>query len=129
GNFSVAALAGSVLTMSLIALRWPMLSYGLVTTSVIAVAPSIQLIEGSFEKLMAIIVGSSSAILACMIVLPITAHRSANMQLAAALRMCGRYLMDCMNRITDEKAKSAQDTQDEIVTALRRASLKWEQAG
>ncbi|MDS1139717.1 FUSC family protein [Pusillimonas sp. SM2304] len=129
GSGQVTVLGVGVLVMSLISVRWPALSYGLVTVSIITVTPDIQLIESAFEKVAAITVGSCSAILACLIVFPVSAHRSANVQLANALRMSGEYIVECMRCVTDGEARKSPEMQADALSAIHRASLMWQQAG
>lgn len=125
----VGALAAGVLAMSVISVRWPALSYGLVTVAIITAAPDIQFIESTAEKVMAIAVGSCSAILACLTVFPTSAHYSAKYQLARALRISGKYLMECMSSVAREDAGKTQNTQAEAIDALHKASSMWRQTG
>lgn len=125
-TFTVLAIGVAI--MSGLSIRWPSLSYGLVTVAIIAVTPDFNLIEETFEKVAAITIGSCSAILACMIVLPVSAHRSATNQLAEALRLSGKYISDCMGCVIDGETRETEQQQTKALNALQKASLMWEQA-
>src|SRR5690554_4157174 len=96
GNWrSALALVIGVGFMSVLTARWPILGYGLVTVTIIAVAPEFALVEGAFKKVVAIVVGSSCGIAAAFAVLPMSACRSQQAYLAAALRSCGDFVVEC----------------------------------
>ena len=114
--------------MSLISVRYPDLSYGLVTVTIITVAPDFQLVEGALTKVIAIAVGSFSAILACMLVLPVSAYRSVDAKVADAIRLCGHAIADCLNCTTEEGINKNHEAEYEVSRRLRDAWLVWQQA-
>src|SRR5690606_3016944 len=128
GWHTVVAMLAGVSIMSLISLRKPDLSYGLVTVTIITVAPDFQLVEGAFSKVLAIAIGSCSAILACLLVLPVSADRSADAKVADAIRLCAHAIADCLNCTTDDQAGKSHEAEYEVSRRLREAWLVWQQA-
>lgn len=126
---TVAAMLLGVSVMSVISIRYPDLSYGLVTVAIITVAPDFYVVEGAMSKVIAIAVGSFSAIVACLLVLPVSAYRSVDAKVAEAVRLCGRAIADCLNCATDEQARKAHEAEYEVSCRLRDAYLVWRQAG
>ena len=61
------------------------MSYGLVTVTMLILAPGIDVIEGAFVKALEIGLGSLCGTLAVALVLPRTAHRQADEHIARAL--------------------------------------------
>lgn len=117
----VLVLAAGVFVMSVLTVRFPRLSYGLVTVAILAVMPDFQIIETSLEKVLAIFVGSSSAILACMIIFPVSALHTANMQLATALRISGKSLNESMNCFANDRVGETENMRRQIDSAIQRA--------
>jgi len=125
---TVAAMLFGVSAMSLLSLRYPDLSYGLVTVTIITVAPDFYVIEGALSKVIAIAIGSCSAILACLAVLPVSAYRSADHKVAEAIRLCGHAIADCLSCTTDGEARKKHEAEHEVSRRLRDAYLVWQQA-
>ena len=73
-----------VVSMSLITARWPALSYGLVTVTIVIVTPDFYAVEAAIEKMVAIAIGSACGMVAAIILMPVTARRSADEHLATA---------------------------------------------
>lgn len=125
---TVAAMLIGVSLMSVISLRYPDLSYGLVTVTIITVSPDFYVVEGALSKVIAITIGSCSAILACILVLPVSAYRSADEKVAEAIRLCGHAIADCLHCATDGEARKKHEAEDEVSRRLRDAYLVWQQA-
>src|SRR5690606_35337868 len=73
--------------------------------------------------------GAFSAIVACLLVLPVSAYRSVDAKVADAVRLCGRAIADCLNCATDEQARKAHEAEYVVSCRLRDAYLVWRQAG
>lgn len=119
---TLVSLLIGVSVMSLVSARWPKLAYGLVTVTIIIVAPDFYVVEGAMEKIAAIGIGSACGVAAALAVFPVSARRRADRHLAEALRGCGRLLDEyfrCMqsNDNKDDVAKADAD----VSHALRRA--------
>lgn len=128
GWHTVVAMLAGVSLMSLVSLRYPELSYGLVTVAIITVAPDFQLVEGALSKVAAIAVGSCSAILACMVVLPVSAHRSAEAKVAEAIRLCGHAVADCLHCTIGTSERKQHESEYHVSKRLRDAWLTWHQS-
>lgn len=116
---TVSLLLG-VSVMSLVAARWPKFAYGLVTMTIIIVAPDFYVVEGALEKLVAIAIGSACGVVAAAAVFPVSARRRAEYHLSQALRACGRLQAEYVRRLVDNEDDSdAADT--EVAYALSRA--------
>lgn len=114
--------------MSLVTARWPPLSYGLVTVTIIIVTPDFYVVEGAIEKIVAISIGSACGMVAAVILLPVTAHRSADAHLATAVRACGEFLVECMKCLTDGNGSGQRKIDHTITHALMRARELSQQA-
>lgn len=117
-----------VVSMSLITARWPALSYGLVTVTIVIVTPDFYAVEAAIEKVVAIAIGSACGMVAAIILMPVTARRSADEHLATAVRGCGEFLVECMKCLTDGKGGGQKQISQEISLALSQAHLMTEQA-
>lgn len=89
--WSIVAGVGAAAVLSI---RWPMLSYSLVTVTILTVTPNGDILGGAIDKGLAIGVGSASGILAAVAVLPLSARRSARLNQAASIEAYGDMLMD-----------------------------------
>ncbi len=125
-DHTVTTLSLGVLIMSVLSIRWPSLSYGLVTVSIIAVTPGIGVVEEAAEKLIAVAIGSLSAILASMIAFPISARRKAVTQLADALRLAADYIDTLMTGVIDGDGRDIDKQESKAIDSLRAASEVWE---
>ncbi len=110
-----------VVSMSLITTRWPALSYGLVTVTIVIVTPDFYAVEAAIEKVVAIAIGSACGMVAAIILLPMSAHRSGDEHLATAVRACGEFLIECMKCLTDAKGGKQREIEQDITNALMRA--------
>lgn len=117
---TVVSLLLGVSIMSLVAARWPKFAYGLVTMTIIIVAPDFYVVEGALEKLVAIGIGSVCGIVAALAVFPVSARRRAEYHLSQALRACGRLQAEYVRRIVDSKDESDKADAD-VSYALSRA--------
>ncbi|MEO3435189.1 FUSC family protein [Inquilinus sp. CAU 1745] len=79
-------------TMSFIAGCRPGLSYGLVTTAILILAPGFEIVEGALLKGAAIAIGTLAGSAAATLILPMPARRGAARHLAEALRGYGELL-------------------------------------
>src|SRR5690606_32221699 len=96
-----SAIAVGVGAMAAISVRWPALSYGLVTVTVLTVLPMPAMAEGAWSKAVAIIIGSLSGIAAAMAVLPLSAPRRAYYDLADSIESFASVLRKCTATLTD----------------------------
>lgn len=126
-NTLVALLAGVGL-MSFLTAKWPALAYGLVTVTIIAVAPDFQVVEGAFRKVVAITIGSACGMLAAFAVFPVLARRTEQQYLAAALRACGAYVLECTVCLVRDKNEKDRQAQDSIQRSIERARLMAREA-
>lgn len=99
------AIAAGVGAMAAISLRWPSLSYGLVTVTVLTVAPSPDMLAGAWSKTVAIMIGSLSGIVAAVAVLPLSAPRRAYYDLADSIESFASVLRNCTTTLTDCEAE------------------------
>ncbi len=81
-------------TAAFLSIRWPSLSYSLVTATILTVTPDADILAGAVNKTLAIVVGSASGILAAFAVLPLSARRSMRDNLAASLEIYGELLVE-----------------------------------
>lgn len=86
------SLAVAVGTMSFIAGCRPGLSYGLVTTAILILAPGFEIVEGALLKGAAIAIGTVAGSAAATLILPLPARRGSARHLAEALRGYGELL-------------------------------------
>jgi len=122
------ALLTGVGLMSFLAAKWPVLAYGLVTVTIIAVAPDFHVVEGAFRKVLAIAIGSSCGMIAAFAVLPVLARRTEQQYLAAALRHCGAYVLECTACLVRDKQNKDKATLDSIQWSIERARLMAREA-
>lgn len=106
--------------MSLLTARWPKLGYGLVTVTIIIVAPDFYVVEGALEKIAAIGIGSVCGMIAALAVFPVSARRRAEYHLSQALLACGRLIDEYIQRLFEEEVKEG-DADADISVALTRA--------
>ncbi|HWL30413.1 MAG TPA: FUSC family protein [Burkholderiaceae bacterium] len=116
----IALLLGVTL-MSFLTAKWPLLAYGLVTVTIIAVAPDFRVVEGALRKVLAIAIGSICGMVAAFAVFPVLARHSEQEYLAAALRSCGAYMVECTTCLVGDKAKKDRKAQDAIQRSIERA--------
>ena len=118
---TVIALLAGVGLMSFLTAKWPMLAYGLVTVTIIAVAPDIYVVEGAFKKVLTIVIGSICGMIAAFAVLPVLARRTEQEYLAEALRSCGTYIRECTVCLVGDKPDKDKKAQDVIQRSIERA--------
>lgn len=123
----VSLLAG-VGVMSFLTARWPVLAYGLVTVTIIAVAPGFYVVEGAFRKVVAIAIGSFCGMIAAFAVFPVRARRTEQEYLAAALRDCGAYISECTICLVRDKQSKDRRARDAIQQSIERARLMAREA-
>lgn len=114
--------------MSFLAAKWPILAYGLVTVTIIAVAPDFYLVEGAFKKVWAIAIGSVCGMVAAFTILPVHARRTEQEYLGAALRYCGSYVLDCTACLVRDKSNKNRKAPDAIQRSIERARLMAREA-
>ena len=117
----VAIMALGVGLMSLLVIRWPSLSYGLVTVAILTVAPEPDALGGAWDKVLAIITGSVSGVLASVIVLPSSARRRARHKLAESVEQLGTVLKDCAATFTNCEASPRLDSRSTVDPASEAA--------
>lgn len=117
---TMVSLLLGVSVMSLVAARWPQFAYGLVTMTIIIVAPDFYVVEGALEKLVAIGIGSACGVVAAAALFPVSARRRAEYHLSQALRACGRLHSEYVRRIVDSEDESDK-VDAEVLVALDRA--------
>jgi len=125
----VMVLSVGVVIMSLLTIRWPSLSYGLVTVSIIAVTPDIGLIEEALEKSIAVTIGSACAVLASMIAFPLSARRRAANELGDALCSAASFIDVAADRLINRSHEHAGVEQTKAIDTLQKATLflDWDQ--
>lgn len=123
----IALLLGVAL-MSFLTAKWPLLAYGLVTVTIIAVAPDFHVVEGAFRKVLAIAIGSTCGMVAGFAVFPKLARHTEQEYLAAALRSCGAYTLECTRCLVGDKTKKDREAQEVIQRSIERARLMAREA-
>lgn len=122
------ALFIGVVGMSLITVRWPSMAYGLVTVTIIIVAPGFYVVEDAFKKVFAIAIGSSCGMIAAVAVFPLSARRSGQTHLARALRYCGAFLVQRTAWLVGDKSSKEKRLDLLITSALEKARDMSQQA-
>lgn len=117
----VAVMALGVGLMSLLVIRWPSLSYGLVTVAILTVTPEPDAMGGAWDKVLAIVTGSVSGVLASVIVLPRSARRRARHKLAESVEQLGTVLKDCAATFTNCEASPRLDSRSTVDPATEAA--------
>lgn len=117
------ALLAGVGLMSFLSAKWPVLAYGLVTATIIAVAPDFHVVEGAFRKVLAIAIGSCCGMIAAFAVMPVLARRTEQHYLAATLRHCGAYVLECTACLVRDKQGKDKTALDAIQSSIERARL------
>lgn len=125
---TVIALLVGVSLMSFLTAKWPLLAYGLVTVTIIAVSPDFYVAEGALKKVLAIAVGSTCGMVAAFAVFPVLARRTQQEYLAAALRSCGAYTLECTECLVGDKTDKDRTAQDVIQRSIERANLMAREA-
>ena len=125
---TLVALLVGVGLMSFLTAKWPQLAYGLVTVTIIAVAPDFYVVEGAFKKVLAIAIGSVCGMLAAFAVMPVLARRTEQQHLATALRACGDYIVECTACLLRDKSEKNRKAQDRIQQAIEHARLRAREA-
>lgn len=108
--------------MSLVTARWPKFAYGLVTVTIIIVAPDFYVVEGALEKITAIGIGSACGMVAAVAVFPVSARRRTEYHLSQALMACARLLDEYLYRLIGDADKNeGSDADTDVSVALTRA--------
>ncbi|QLF71539.1 FUSC family protein (plasmid) [Peteryoungia desertarenae] len=118
-------MAGSA-AMGFVAAAKPGLSYGLVTVTMLILAPGIEVIEGAFIKAVEIALGAVCGATASLVVFPRAAHRQADLHLAEVLHKVGDFLKlnaSCIAAGQDRDLAALQsDVEDELDKARQMAA-------
>lgn len=125
---ALMALLTGVGLMSFLAAKWPVLAYGLVTVTIIAIAPDFYLLEGALKKVLAIAIGSACGMFSAFAILPVLARRTEQEYLAAALRHCGAYVLECTACMVRDKQDKDKKARDAIQWTIERARLMAREA-
>lgn len=88
-----------------LSMRWPMLSYSLVTATIITVTPDSDILGGAAQKALAIFIGSACGILAAVAVLPLSARRSVRINLAASIEAYGELLVEWASALREARQR------------------------
>ncbi|WP_459614493.1 FUSC family protein [Bordetella sp. 2513F-2] len=102
---AVMVLSVGIGLMSAIATRWPILSYGLVTVAMLTVEPDPDILDGAWDKICAIAVGSTAGAAAGLAIFPLSARRLARANLADSLESLGEVAEQCLATFIDHHAK------------------------
>jgi len=124
----LAALLAGVGLMSFMAAKWPDLAYGLVTVTIITVAPDFHVIEGAFRKVLAIAIGSTCGMIAAFAIIPVRARRTEQEYLATVLRGCGAHVLECTACLVHDRQDKDRKTLDTIQHSIERARLMAREA-
>ncbi len=117
----VAIMALGVGLMSILVSRWPSLGYGLVTVAILTVAPEANAMEGAWDKVLAILTGSVSGVLASLAVLPSSARARARDKLAESVDTLGLVIQECASTFTNCEAKPRLDSRSTVDAASEAA--------
>lgn len=124
----LAALLIGVGSMSFLTARWPNLAYGLVTVTIITVAPDFHVVEGAFRKVVAIAIGSVCGMIAAFAVLPVRARLTEQAYLATVLRNCGAHMLECTACLVQDRQDKDGKTLDTIQRSIERARVMAREA-
>ena len=128
GGGKLAALLTGVGLMSFLTAKWPNLAYGLVTVTIITVAPDFQVIEGAFRKVVAIVIGSTCGMIAAFAVMPVRARLTEQAYLASVLRDCGAHMLECTACLVHDQEVKDRKTLDNIQRSIERARVMAREA-
>nr|CAD6437865.1 FUSC family protein [Rhizobium sp. Q54] len=121
GWLTVLALSvGVAITACIASLRSGM-SYALVTVTMLVLAPGIDVIEGAFVKALEIGLGSLCGAVAVVFVLPRSAHRQADEQIARSLEGCAELLTESYRTIASGERRDVSHLHDQIEQGLQEA--------
>jgi len=107
--------------MSFLTAKWPNLAYGLVTVTIITVAPDFHVIEGAFRKVVAIAIGSTCGMIAAFAVMPVRARLTEQAHLATVLRNSGAHMLECTACLVHDQQGKNGKTLDTIQRSIERA--------
>ncbi|HYG42654.1 MAG TPA: FUSC family protein [Bordetella sp.] len=115
------SIVGGVGLAAYISIRWPTLSYSLVTVTMLTVAPDDDIVGGALQKTLAIVIGSASGILAAAAVMPLSAHRNVCVNLAASIEAYGDLLAQWASALGESRTRPRLHNQSVMEQARRRA--------
>ena len=124
----LAGLLVGVGLMSFLTAKWPNLAYGLVTVTIITVAPDFHVFEGAFRKVMAIAIGSTCGMIAAFAVMPVRARLTEQAHLATVLRSSGAHILECTACLVQEQEGKDRKTLDTIQQSIERARVMAREA-
>ena len=104
-----------------ISMRWPTLSYSLVTVTILTVTPDADILAGAMHKTVAIMIGSASGILAAAAVLPLSARRSVRTSLAVSIEAFGDLLVQWAAALNDGSQRPCLHGRTAMEEARQRA--------
>jgi len=104
-----------------ISMRWPTLSYSLVTVTILTVTPDGDILAGAMQKTVAIVIGSASGILAAAAVLPLSARRGVRTSLAASIEAFGDLLVQWATALNDGNRRPRLHGRTAMEEARQRA--------
>lgn len=128
GGGKLTGLLAGVGLMSFLTAKWPNLAYGLVTVTIITVAPDFQVVEGAFRKVVAIAIGSTCGMIAAFAVLPVRARLTEQAHLATVLRSSGAHMLECTACLVQDQEGKDGKSLDTIQRSIERARIMAREA-
>ncbi len=122
---TVASLAAVVGVMSLVTGWYPQLRYGLVTGTMMVIAPGFDVVENAFERSVGIVAGAAAGALASVLIFPRAADSQARSAVADAQRGCATLLRRCVGDLLGEKGDHAP-IHRRIESSLRAAGQSFD---
>jgi uncharacterized membrane protein YccC len=116
-----AGLVTGVAAMAALSALRPGLSYGLVTVTMLVLAPGVEVVEGSVLKAGEIALGTLCGAAAAAAVMPRAAHRQVDEHLANALRSIGAFIGRDRRHFVDGPQNGPGVSRDAVETELAQA--------
>nr|CAD6628244.1 FUSC family protein [Rhizobium sp. TCK] len=121
GSMTVLGLTIGVAMMAALAAIKPSLSYGLVTVTILILAPGVEVIEGALVKAVEITLGSLCGAATAAAVMPRPAHRLVDDRLADALEAAADLVAADLRSIVSTADAGQRRCQDRIEQALSQS--------
>lgn len=121
GWLTVLALSVGVATTAWLASLRSDMSYGLVTVTMLVLAPGLDVIEGALIKALEIGLGFLCGAVAVVLVLPRSAHRQADEHIARSLEACAELLLESYRTIASGERRDVSHLHNQIEQGLEEA--------
>ncbi|HEX2020021.1 MAG TPA: FUSC family protein [Aurantimonas sp.] len=118
---TIVSLVVAVAVMSLLSAVRPELNFGLVTVAILILGPGGDIVETAWGKAAAVALGCALGALAGLMILPLSAHRSAAEHLGNVVRRCRELLDRSIEALTSQTQVDLQPIHADIRRELEAA--------